>query len=89
MTHAVNNILGTALALSPRERAEIASRLIESLEGAPPTSDEQAAIDAAWDAEIGRRVKQIDDGTVKLVDADEVFASARAKLAALRGEQAK
>ena len=89
MTQAVNDILGAALTLSQKERAELASRLIESLDGPPPTREEQGAIDAAWDAEIARRVKEIDDGTADLIDADEVFASARSKLAALRRQRAE
>lgn len=87
MTNAVDSILGTALSLSPAERAELATRLIRSLDGPPPAPEEQAAIDAAWDAEIARRVKEIDDGTAELVDADEVFASARSKLAASRRQR--
>lgn len=88
MTQAVNNVLGTALSLSPEERAEIVSRLIESLDGPLTTTpEEQAAIDATWDAEIARRVKEIDDGTAELIDGDEVFASARSKLAALRRQR--
>lgn len=51
MTQAVCDILGRALTLSRQERAELASKLIKSLDGPPPTPEEQAAIDAAW----GRR----------------------------------
>ena len=89
MTQAVEDILGVALNLSAKERAELATRLIDSLDDPPPSADEQAAIDAVWDAEIARRVREIDDGTVKLIDADDVFASARSKLAALRSKRAK
>ncbi len=89
MTQAVNSILGTALTLSAQERAELASRLIQSLDGPPRTLEQQTSIDTAWDAELARRLQQIEDGSAALIDADEVFASARAKLAALRKGQRK
>jgi putative addiction module component (TIGR02574 family) len=79
MTQAVNNILGAALTLSPQERAELATRLIESLDGPRPTPDEQAEIDAAWDAEIARRLKEIDDGTAELIDGEEFLAKLRSR----------
>lgn len=43
---------------------------------------DQADIDAAWLAEVNRRVDAYVGGDTKLVDADEHFAQIRAKLAA-------
>ncbi|WP_235579215.1 addiction module protein [Pseudorhodoferax sp. Leaf274] len=36
-----------------------------------------AQLDAAWEAEIGRRLAEYDRGEVTAVDAEEVFAKAR------------
>jgi putative addiction module component (TIGR02574 family) len=77
MTQAVDNILGTALNLSAEERAELATRLIRSLDGTDPTPEEQKAIDAAWAEEIDRRAAEIDNGTVKLIGGDEFLAKLR------------
>jgi putative addiction module component (TIGR02574 family) len=53
-------ILKDALALPPAERAEIASCLLESLpiQGA-------IKLHPSWDKEIERRVREVEDGTVK------------------------
>ena len=67
-----------ALALTPKERGELIHRLIVSLEGEPEDSPEVIA--KAWDAEIARRVAEIDAGTATLVPQDEVFAKLDAKL---------
>lgn len=79
MTRTVDDILGAALNLTVTERAELATRLIHSLDGAPPSPDEQAAIDAAWDAETARRIKEIDDGTAELIDGDQFLAKLRSR----------
>ena len=79
MTRTVDDIFGVALNLTARERAELATRLIQSLDGAPPTADEQVAIDAAWDVEIARRIKEIDDGTAELIDGEEFLAKLRSR----------
>lgn len=56
-----------ALTLPESERAEIAARLIRSLE--PEGGDD---VDAAWSAEIEKRIRSIDDGSAKLIPWDEV-----------------
>ena len=56
------HVLESALALPETERAQIAASLILSLN---EKTDEDT--DAAWDAEIRRRLASIDDGDVKLV----------------------
>jgi putative addiction module component (TIGR02574 family) len=55
------------LGLSERERAELAHDLVKSLD-APLDRD---AADA-WDREILRRLAEIDAGTAKLIDRDEL-----------------
>ena len=66
-----------ALQLTPKERGELAHRLIVSLDGEPEDSPE--AIAKAWDEEIARRVAEIDAGTATLVPEEEVFAKLDAK----------
>jgi putative addiction module component (TIGR02574 family) len=62
------HFLRTALALPESDRAEIAASLIHSLD---TETDED--VDAAWAAEIQRRVESIDNGEVKLVPWDDVM----------------
>jgi hypothetical protein len=64
----VDQLAQDALTLSDRERAELAHKLLVSLDGVP---DERA--EEAWDEEIAKRVQKIRDGTAKGRFADEVF----------------
>jgi putative addiction module component (TIGR02574 family) len=72
MNQNISEILKEALKLSPEARAALAGALIDSLE---ETVDRDAA--AAWEVEIGLRLKQIDQGKVKLIP----WAEARARIA--------
>ena len=65
------------LALPEPERAELAHELVKSLD-APGDSD---AADA-WDSEILRRLSEIEAGTARLVDRDELRRRMRARLGA-------
>lgn len=56
-----------ALELSEAERVELVHDLVASLDGTP---DPDAA--TAWDAEVLRRLQDVDQGTAELIDADEV-----------------
>ena len=46
--------------------------------------DDKRLVEAEWDAEIDARVKDIEEGRVQLVSADEAIARVRARLAARR-----
>lgn len=61
-------LLRQALALSVEERADLAGQLIESLD-----STESGSAKAAWEAEIERRMADLDSGAVKPVSLDEAF----------------
>ena len=63
------------LGLPEAERAELAHELVKSLD-LPVDSD---AADA-WDREIVRRLAEIDAGTARLVDRDELRRRMRARL---------
>jgi putative addiction module component (TIGR02574 family) len=61
-----------AMKLSPGERADLADKLWLSVHS-------QEEVDAAWDAEIARRIRQIDSGEVECVPWETVMAELRAK----------
>ena len=64
-----------ALGLSESERAELAHNLVASLDG-PAESDAEKA----WDAEIVRRLAEIDSGTASLIDREEFRRRMRARM---------
>jgi putative addiction module component (TIGR02574 family) len=60
MSQKANKLLKRALSLPVAERAELAGSLIESLDG---SKDRSAR--AAWEAEIARRMDDLDSAKVK------------------------
>jgi putative addiction module component (TIGR02574 family) len=60
-------ILNAALRLDDKERAAIAASLLESLD---PLADDD--VESAWQAEIQKRLHEIETGTVSLVPWSEV-----------------
>lgn len=60
------------LALPRKERADIALRLIQSLD-----EGVEEDVDAYWKEELVRRSQEIDSGKAKLILAEEVFKKAR------------
>ncbi|HSN97945.1 MAG TPA: addiction module protein [Candidatus Nanopelagicales bacterium] len=65
----LHTIRSAALALPPEERAALAAELLESLDAGE--ADEGVA--EAWEAEIGRRLGEIERGEVKTIQASEVL----------------
>jgi putative addiction module component (TIGR02574 family) len=63
-----SGVLKEALSLPPAERAEIAERLLSSLD--PPT---QKAIDVLWGIEAEERLDAFERGEIKAVSAKQVF----------------
>jgi len=72
MKENISEILEEALKLPPEARAALAGALLESLD---ETVDRDA--ESAWEAEIVRRLKEIDGGKVNLIP----WAEARARIA--------
>jgi len=60
MSKTTDDILNNAMRLSTTERAEIAAALLASLDGEP-----EEAVEAAWVAEIERRVARVRTGEAK------------------------
>jgi putative addiction module component (TIGR02574 family) len=69
MERTLKNVLEDAVQLSERDRATLAGLLIETLD---PVSEPE--VEAAWSAEIQRRVEEIDEGKVELISWEEVRA---------------
>jgi len=82
MSVSVKELEDKALQLGAQERAELVSVLIASLEGEMQGSAEEIA--AAWDAEIERRVSEMEAGRLEFVDADEALRALRARAAQRR-----
>ena len=66
MSNETIELLKKALTLSVEERADLANSLLESLDDATDSS-----VEAAWEAEIVRRMEEIDSGKVKPVSLAE------------------
>jgi putative addiction module component (TIGR02574 family) len=67
MTPEVSKLLEQALSLSIEEQEALADSLISSLGG---KVDE--GLEAAWEAEIGKRIAELDSGRAKTTSWDEV-----------------
>ena len=74
MTEAAEELKVKALELSDKDRAELAHLLLVSLD-----EDVEEGVEAAWDAELDRRVREIDSGQATGRDAFEVLAEMRNK----------
>ncbi len=75
MTREVAELLEEASQLPESDRAELAGRLLESLQGQP-----EEGVEAAWAEEVERRVRQIDSGEVQTIPWEEVRAKLYARL---------
>ncbi len=60
---------------SSEDRARLAEELLASLEG-----DIDPEVDAAWDAELRRRIVAVESGSAQLLPTNEVFARVRQAL---------
>ena len=58
-----DTLLESVLMLPEKDRARIAAELIASLDGKP-----EAGVEAAWLAEIDRRIGEVDQRNVRLID---------------------
>ena len=71
----LEKVRSEALRLTEAERADLAHSLVVSLDG-PADKDAEAA----WDAEILRRLAEIESGTAELIDRDELRRRMRARM---------
>ena len=66
---ALKQALDLALELPTEERAALAHDLLASLDGPPDVDAEDG-----WEAEIGRRLDELQSGRVRTVTAEEVLS---------------
>lgn len=67
--------MAEVLSLSPQARAFVAGKIIENLDSEP-----EVVLSPAWQEELRKRCHEIDEGTVELRDAEDVFARGYAAL---------
>ena len=72
MSTSLQTIEAEALKLSAEDRAALGERLLLSVVPTQP-------LHPAWDAEIERRLREVDEGNVQTVPFDEVMAALKAK----------
>lgn len=75
MTMTAEKLVSEALHMPSAVRAFVAERIIESLD-----IDTEVDLSPEWQSEIEKRCREVDEGTVTLIDADEVFRKAYARL---------
>lgn len=77
------SLMDTALALSEKDRAELAYQLLLSLKDAEPGAD----IEQAWAEEIRGRIKEFRQDRSIAQDFGEAMMEVRTSLKTLRGKQ--
>jgi putative addiction module component (TIGR02574 family) len=82
MTHEAQELLDRALKLSREARADLASRLLESLDA--EGGADSAAVERAWRDEIIRRVRRVLDTGEPGIPFEQVAAEVREHLARKR-----
>lgn len=70
MARSAEELYQKALDLDEKERAALAARLIESLD-----TEVEGGVEAAWLAEVERRMEELDSGKVQGIPWDELRAS--------------
>ena len=74
MNARAKKLLEEVLELPREDRAALANDVLASLD--EPTED----VEAAWAVEIERRVRDVEEGNVKLIPSEDVFRDARLRL---------
>jgi putative addiction module component (TIGR02574 family) len=75
MSMTAEKLVSEALHMPCAVRAFVAERIIESLD-----VDSEINLSSEWKAEIQKRCREVDEETVTLIDVDEVFSKAYARL---------
>lgn len=65
-----SDVVAAALTLPRSERAELAHKLILSLDETP---DDPKVVKAEWDAELLRRLHAVESGEMATIPMEEVF----------------
>ena len=75
MTNIAKKFIDEALLLPREDRAELADKLLESL-----NLSAQEEIDGLWIEEAEKRVKEYQEGKIKAVDGEQVFREIRNRI---------
>jgi putative addiction module component (TIGR02574 family) len=78
MSEMATKLMSVLSLLSAEDRAELAQFLIRSLDEAEDGAADSDA-EAAWDAELARRMEEIKSGKAVGIPADQVFSALREK----------
>jgi hypothetical protein len=84
MSQTLDSIKQEIKTLRPAERFDLWRDLAQEFDSPAVESGDAAAVEAEWDTEIDARVKEVEEGRVELVSADEAISRIRTKLAARR-----
>lgn len=84
MSQTLDHIKQEIKTLRPAERFDLWRNLAQEFDPPAAEGDDEESVEADWDTEIEARVKEIEEGKVALVSADEAIARIRARLAARR-----
>jgi hypothetical protein len=84
MSQTLEHIKEEIKTLRPAERFDLWRDLGKEFDPPLAANDTEETVEAAWDAEIDARVKEVQEGKVELVSADESVERIRTKLAARR-----
>jgi putative addiction module component (TIGR02574 family) len=76
----VDEILQEALALPREARARVLEKILHSLEPHDPEVRAEAEWEQAWDKEIERRVRDLDEGRATAISYEELQARVRSRL---------
>ena len=69
MKSEVEELVRKALELTEQDRAEVAARLLDSLE-----EDEDAEVDLVWTTEIERRGRELESGAIAAIPWEDLRA---------------
>jgi putative addiction module component (TIGR02574 family) len=83
MTASVERIKQEIRNLAPDEVDHLLRDLYNEYTMSAPDGDDEASIEAEWDAEIDRRVNEIEEGKVELISGEELRRSTNAFMAEL------
>tara|TARA_R110002049_G_scaffold4601_5_gene32824 strand:+ start:1140555 stop:1140803 length:249 start_codon:yes stop_codon:yes gene_type:complete len=71
MSESTQQLIASALQLTPADRAVVANAILASLDG--QGDDEHSDVRDAWSAEIRSRIDDIDSGRVKTIPSSEAW----------------
>ena len=72
-TPSPEDLIASAMQLPLADRVALANAMLNSIEPSTGSDVPQEEVDAAWDAEIARRIDDIDSGRVSTIPSSEVW----------------